>query len=490
MKKNISALITIFGATGDLSYRKLFPSIYNLFQKGYFAESVAIIGAGIDQLTTEEFRKQVKAAIQNHIDNPEKVESFLKHLFYKQQDVNDTASYESLLQLSQKLEDQFNLEGNRLFYLAMSPNFFGIVAKNLKDSGLTNTKGFKRIIIEKPFGDNLKSAEKLNNQIRNSFEEDEIFRIDHYLGKEMIQNIERLRFGNTIFEPLWNNKYISNIQITSAETLGVEDRGGYYESSGALKDMVQNHLLQMVSLLAMETPNSRNSNDIRREKVQVLKALKNVKPIEIKRNFVRGQYDKGIINNEPVQAYRSEPNVDPNSTTETFVAGKIEIDNVRWAGVPFYVRTGKRMSKKSIQIVIEFKKNPRNLYYENNEDNAANLLVIDVQPNEGFSLCVNGKKSDQNNEMQSVKLPYTMPINDKMNTVDAYENLIFDVLLGDQTNFTHWDELMYSWLFIDEIEKVWSYEQPNFPNYKAGTNGPEESDELLERDGLSWWNNL
>lgn len=485
--KNISALITIFGATGDLSYRKLFPSIYNLFQKGYFAESFALIGTGLNELTTEEFRKQVRVSIQNHIDNPKEIESFLNHLFYKQQDVNSKESYTSLLQLSQELDEQFSLEGNRLFYLAISPNFFGIITNHLKKSGLTQTKGFKRIIIEKPFGDDFKSAEKLNQQIRNAFEEDEIFRIDHYLGKEMIQNIERLRFGNTIFEPLWNNKYISNIQITSSEILGVEERGTYYESSGALKDMVQNHLLQIVSLLAMERPTSRRADDIVREKVQVLKALKNVEPIEINQNFVRGQYDKGIINNETVPAYRSETNVNKNSTTETFVAGKIEINNARWSGVPFYIRTGKRMSKKTIQIVIEFKKNPRNIYYENNK---ANLLVINVQPNEGFSLYVNSKKSNQNNEMQIVDLSYIMPINDKMNTVDAYENLMFDTLLGDQTNFTHWTELVHSWLFIDEIEKVWSYKQPNFPNYKAGENGPKESDELLEKDGLSWWNEL
>ena len=268
MKQNISALITIFGATGDLSYRKLFPSIYNLFQKGYFGKSIAIIGTGLDELTTEEFRQQVKLSIKNQIEKPRDIDEFLYHLFYQQQNVNQQESYEQLLQLSQDLDEEFNLEGNRLFYLAMSPNFFGTVTNNLKDSGLTNVQGFSRVIIEKPFGDDLKSAEKLNNQIRKSFKEEEIFRIDHYLGKEMIQNIERLRFGNTIFEPLWNNKYISNIQITSSETLGIEDRGTYYESSGALKDMVQNHLLQMVSLLAMEVPSSRKSNDIRKEKVR------------------------------------------------------------------------------------------------------------------------------------------------------------------------------------------------------------------------------
>ncbi|WP_438830265.1 glucose-6-phosphate dehydrogenase [Staphylococcus cohnii] len=490
LKQNISALITIFGATGDLSYRKLFPSIYNLFQKGYFGKSIAIIGTGLDELTTEEFRQQVKLSIKNQIEKPRDIDEFLYHLFYQQQNVNQQESYEQLLQLSQDLDEEFNLEGNRLFYLAMSPNFFGTVTNNLKDSGLTNVQGFSRVIVEKPFGDDLKSAEKLNNQIRKSFKEEEIFRIDHYLGKEMIQNIERLRFGNTIFEPLWNNKYISNIQITSSETLGIEDRGTYYESSGALKDMVQNHLLQMVSLLAMEVPSSRKSNDIRKEKVRVLKSLKSLKKEEIKQNFVRGQYDEGVINNETVLAYKDEPNVDSKSITETFVAGKIEIDNSRWSGVPFYIRTGKRMYKKAIQIVIEFKKNPMNIYYDTPEENESNLLVINVQPNEGFSLCVNGKKSNQNDEMQVVKLPYIMPTKDKMNTVDAYENLIYDVLIGDQTNFSHWEELMYSWKFIDKIKSVWNEEPPAFPNYKSGSYGPNESEKLLDRDGLNWWNNL
>jgi len=419
LKQNISALITIFGATGDLSYRKLFPSIYNLFQKGYFEKSIAIIGTGLDELTTEEFRQQVKLSIKNQIEKPRDIDEFLHHLFYQQQNVNQQESYEQLLQLSQDLDEEFNLE-----------------------------------------------------------------------GKEMIQNIERLRFGNTIFEPLWNNNYISNIQITSSETLGIENRGTYYESSGALKDMVQNHLLQMVSLLAMEVPSSRKSNDIRKEKVRVLKSLKSLKKEEIKQNFVRGQYDEGVINNETVLAYKDEPNVDSKSITETFVAGKIEIDNSRWSGVPFYIRTGKRMYKKAIQIVIEFKKNPMNIYYDTPEENESNLLVINVQPSEGFSLCVNGKKSNQNDGMQVVKLPYIMPTKDKMNTVDAYENLIYDVLIGDQTNFSHWEELMYSWKFIDKIKSVWNEEPPAFPNYKSGSYGPNESEKLLDRDGLNWWNNL
>lgn len=492
MNQEIKALITIFGATGDLSYRKLFPSIYHLYESGYFGESMALIGTSIEALSTEEFRQKVKEAIEKHVENPTKVDAFLDHIYYQQQDVNDPESYQTLRKTSEELDQKYGLECNRLFYLAMSPNFFGIVANNLKEQGLTDVKGFSRIIIEKPFGDDLKSAEALNDSIRKAFNEDEIFRIDHYLGKEMVQNIERLRFGNTIFEPLWNNQYIANIQVTSAETLGVEDRGGYYENSGALKDMVQNHMLQMVSLLAMEPPKSRDSRDIRKEKVKVLQSLKSLDTNEIKENFVRGQYGEGEIGGKHVPAYRSEPNVNPKSNTETLVAGKFEIDNDRWRGVPFYIRTGKRMAEKIIQIVIEFKKKPMEMYYEDVEDNKPNLLTINVQPNEGFSICVNGKKRGENqgNENEKVQLPYIMPTSDKMNTVDAYENLIYDALMGDQTNFTHWEELMNTWKYIDQIEAVWADNKPNFPNYPSGSYGPKASDALLEKDGYQWWNDL
>lgn len=268
--KHIPCLITIFGATGDLSHRKLFPSIFHLFQQDNLDEHIAIIGIGRRDYSNEEFRDQVKSSIQKHVKDTNRIDEFMNHVFYHKTDVSDERSYESLLQFSNQLDKELGLQGNRLFYLAMAPQFFGVISDFLKSSGLTNTKGFKRLVIEKPFGSDLKSAESLNNQIRRSFKEEEIYRIDHYLGKDMVQNIEVLRFANAMFEPLWNNKYISNIQVTSSEILGVEDRGGYYESSGALKDMVQNHMLQMVALLAMEAPISLNSEDILAEKLKFL----------------------------------------------------------------------------------------------------------------------------------------------------------------------------------------------------------------------------
>ncbi|EJD8477575.1 glucose-6-phosphate dehydrogenase [Staphylococcus pseudintermedius] len=487
---HVPALITIFGATGDLSHRKLFPSLFHLYQQDNLDERVAIIGIGRRELTNDDFRAQVKSSIQEHVQDTKHLDKFMQHVFYQPHDVSDEESYQKLLELSESLDREFSLDGNRVFYLAMAPRFFGVVTDFLKSSGLTNTKGFKRLVIEKPFGSDLKSAEELNEQIRRSFKEEEIFRIDHYLGKDMVQNIEVLRFSNAMFEPLWNNKYISNIQVTSSEVLGVEDRGGYYETSGALKDMVQNHMLQMVALLAMEPPISLNSDDIRAEKVKVLKSLHVLQPDEVRNQFVRGQYVQGFINGQEVKAYREEDKVAADSTTPTFVSGKVEIDNFRWAGVPFYIRTGKRMKRKSIQVVVEFKEVPMNLYYQKDKHLDSNLLVINIQPNEGVSIHLNGKKYVQGIETEPVQLSYAMSAQDKMNTVDAYENLLYDVLKGDATNFTHWEELKSTWKFVDSIQQAWDHFEPEFPNYESGTNGPLDSDLLLSRDGFKWWNDI
>ena len=488
--KHIPCLITIFGATGDLSHRKLFPSLFHLFQQDNLDEHIAIIGIGRRDYTNEVFREQVKSSIQKHVKDTDQIDAFMEHVDYFKHDVSDEQCYDSLLRFSNELDSQYQLKGNRLFYLAMAPQFFGIISDYLKSSGLTDTTGFKRLVIEKPFGSDLKSAEQLNNQLRRSFKEEEIYRIDHYLGKDMVQNIEVLRFSNAMFEPLWNNKYISNIQVTSSEVLGVEDRGGYYESSGALKDMVQNHMLQMVALLAMEAPISLNSEDIRAEKVKVLKSLRQLDPQEVKQNFVRGQYDEGFVEGEKVIAYRDEDRVAEDSNTPTFVSGRLTIDNFRWAGVPFYIRTGKRMKSKSIQVVVEFKEVPMNLYYQTDKLLDSNLLVINIQPNEGISLHLNAKKNIQGIDTEPVQLSYAMSAQDKMNTVDAYENLLFDCLKGDATNFTHWEELKSTWKFVDVIQDEWTMNEPNFPNYESGTNGPLESDLLLSRDGNHWWDDI
>nr|WP_232353970.1 glucose-6-phosphate dehydrogenase [[Bacillus] enclensis] len=483
-----SSLITIFGATGDLAKRKLYPSLYHLFRKGKISEQFAVIGVGRRDWSNEEFQEHVRTSVHNALGSQENIEGFVSHFYYQQNDLSNSDSYQAQKQLSEELDEHYQLEGNRIFYLAMAPEFFGTITEDLKTQGLTDTKGFQRLVIEKPFGHDLPSAEQLNSHIRESFSEDQIYRIDHYLGKEMVQNIEVIRFANAMFEPLWNNRYISNIQVTSSEELGVEERGRYYEKSGALRDMVQNHMLQMVALLAMEPPIKLTTEEIRSEKVRVLRALRPFKQDEVKDYFVRGQYGPGTSKGQTVVGYREAENVDDYSNTETFVAGKLMIDNFRWAGVPFYIRTGKRMAAKSTKIVIQFKDIPMNLYYNTDKPLAPNLLVIHIQPEEGITLHLNVKKSGQNIETTPVKLNFANNSVDGMNTPEAYEKLLHDCMRGDATNFTHWDEVKLSWAFVDKISEVWEKTRDEqFPNYESGSMGPKAADNLLAKDGYYWW---
>jgi glucose-6-phosphate 1-dehydrogenase len=482
-----TALIMIFGATGDLANRKLFPSLYNLFKKGKL-DKFAVVGVARRTLSNEEFQLRVKESVKEIGETDADIDEFVSKFYYHSHDVTDSSSYLALGKLSEDLDSHYGLNGNRIFYLAMAPEFFGTIAEHLKKDKLTDVSGFKRLVIEKPFGHDLESAKVLNKQIRTAFTEDEIYRIDHYLGKEMVQNIEVIRFANALFEPLWNNRYISNIQVTSSETLGVEERGRYYEKSGALRDMVQNHMLQMVSLLAMEPPIKLTTDEVRSEKVRVFRALRPIKGDEVNEYFVRGQYDKGVMNETDVPAYRQEEMVDPESNTETFVAGKLMIDNFRWAGVPFYIRTGKRMKAKSTKIVIQFKDIPMDLYYQPEKMVNPNLLVIHIQPEEGITLHLNAKKSGQGTKATPVKLNYSKKGIDGLNTPEAYEKLLYDSLRGDATNFTHWDEVALSWSFVDNISAVWeNTKEPGFPNYASGSMGPDAADNLLEKDGFFWW---
>lgn len=485
--KNMPSLIMIFGATGDLAKRKLFPSLYRLFERGRLSEKFAVVGVARRPLSNEEFQGNVKESVLSSLGEKENIDQFASHFYYQSHDVTDSNSYLTLKKLANELDEHYQIGGNRIFYLAMAPEFFGTIALHLKSGGLTEVTGYKRLVIEKPFGHDLESAKKLNEQIRTAFSEEEVYRIDHYLGKEMVRNIEVIRFANAIFEPLWNNRYISNIQITSSEILGVEERGGYYEKSGALRDMVQNHMLQMVSLLAMEPPISLTTDEIRSEKVRVFRAIRNIEGDEVKEYFVRGQYGEGTIENEKVPAYRDEPNVDKQSNTETFVAAKIMIDNFRWAGVPFYIRTGKRMATKTTKIVVQFKDIPMNLYYQTEKLLNPNLLVIHIQPEEGITLHLNAKKAGVHLDASEEKLSFANTGVNAMNTPEGYEKLLYDCMRGDATNFTHWDEVAYSWNFVDKISAEWAKSKANFPNYAAGSMGPKEADDLLKKDGFSWW---
>ncbi|MCM3398887.1 glucose-6-phosphate dehydrogenase [Oceanobacillus profundus] len=481
------SVIVIFGVTGDLAKRKLFPSIYRLYQSGKISENFAVVGLARRPWTDEVLRENVSNSIKEAVSPKEDLEEFVSHFYYQSFDVTDDSSYSGLNALIKELEGAYETEENRIFYLAMAPEFFGTIANKLQEYGLKDSAGWSRLVIEKPFGIDIKSARKLNKQLRAAFDEDQIYRIDHYLGKEMVQNIEVIRFANGIFEHLWNNRFISNVQVTSSETLGVEERARYYDTSGATRDMVQNHMLQMVALLAMEPPIKLTTDEIRSEKIKVLRALRPINPKEIDNFFVRGQYGVGKIGGETVPAYVDEADELENSNTETFVAGKLLIDNYRWAGVPFYIRTGKRLAEKSTKIVIEFNDIPMNLYYKKDKDRHPNLLIINIQPNEGITLCLNAKKSGSGSLAEPIQLAYNHNPVPGINTPEAYEKLLYDCMIGDATNFTHWDEVALSWKFVDTIINEWSNKTADFPNYRSGSMGPEAADELLAKDGFHWW---
>lgn len=484
-------LLYIFGATGDLAKRKLFPAIYSLYREGRLGEDFAVIGVARRERTNEQFREEVFQSISEFArykaENDDNWSRFAEHFEYKPMNINDLQQYEELKALSDQLDRKFSLNGNRLFYLALAPELFGPVASNLKSGGMLNTDGWQRLVIEKPFGYNLPSANLLNEQIRKVFREEQIFRIDHYLGKEMVQNIEVLRFANAFFEPLWNNKHIANVQITLSETVGVEERGGYYDKSGALRDMVQNHALQMVAMMAMEPPSRLHPEDIRDEKVKVIRSLRKYSNAdEVRKHVVRGQYTEGMLGDRALAAYRDEVG-NPESLTDTYFAAKVFVDNFRWAGVPFYVRTGKRLPVKTTEIVVEFKSLPDHLYFAKAHKLEPNLLVFRVNPMEGVYMRMNAKKPGSEFLVTPVSMDFCQNCVVGLNTPEAYERLIYDAVRGESTYFTRWDEVAAAWEFIDPIAEAWAESGADLSHYAAGTWGPEAARKLLADDGFKWW---
>lgn len=485
----VPQLMVLFGATGDLSRRKLYSSLYNLYVDGRLPARFAVIGAARTSMDHEGFRNLIQSSLQHYGKHPEDkhkdVAGFLRLFYYAEVNVSNLDAYTGLRNLTEELEAKLDIPGNRMFYLAMAPEFFATVALNLKSSELTQTKGWKRLVIEKPFGTNLESAEQLNAQLRQVFDEEEIYRIDHYLGKEMVQNIEVLRFANSIFRPVWSNDSIANVQITSSETVGVEERAGYYEHAGAIRDMVQNHMLQMVMMIAMEPPSRLKTEAIRDEKVKVLRSLRRYTPSEVAEHVVLGQYDKGQMKGESVPAYREEHGVDPSSQTETFVTAKLYIDNFRWAGVPFYIRTGKRLSVKATEIVIQFKEMPKHLYFNTDGNLLPNLLVIRVYPEEGLYFRLNAKRPGTDGTVIPVAMEFSQ---EPDNSPEAYERLFYDAMRGDSTFFTRWDEVALAWKFVDPIlEASRNRYTLELERYPAGSFGPEGSKRLLEDDQFHWW---
>ncbi|MCY9660737.1 glucose-6-phosphate dehydrogenase [Paenibacillus chondroitinus] len=486
------AVFYIFGATGDLAKRKLFPAFYSLYREGKLGENFAVVGLARRPRTSEQFRDDVKHSIQEFarykITDDEGWTRFASRFEYMSLDINNVAGFHELNVLSTRLDEQYQTGGNRLFYLALAPELFGNVSYNLSEGGLLKTKGWHRLVIEKPFGYDLPSAERLNGQLRQVFEEKDIYRIDHYLGKEMVQNIEFVRFANAFFEPLWNNKYIANIQITLSETVGVEERGGYYDHSGALRDMGQNHMLQMLMMMAMEPPSRLHPEDIRDEKVKVLRSLRLFEDgDDVRANVVRGQYSSGSSKGKTLPAYREEDSVNPQSTTETYFAARVHVDNFRWAGVPFYIRTGKRLPVKTTEVVVEFKNIPSNVYLAKKHDMEPNLLVFRVNPMEGIYLKMNAKQPGSEGVIVPVAMDFCQSCQIGINTPEAYERLLYDAARGDSTYFTRWDEVALAWSYVDRIAAAWNEKTDDLKEYPAGSWGPEEATRLLTDDGFKWW---
>ncbi len=483
--------VVIFGATGDLTHRKLLPAIYNLAADGALPPAVSVIGFARRDKTDEIFRQEIEEAARKFSRqkiNDELWKSFAASIFYHRSEFDNLEGYEALSKRLDELDAQRGTRGNRLFYLSAGPDQFPVILENLRKSGLNTAKegSWVRVIVEKPFGTDLPSAQVLNKMVMEAFSEKDTYRIDHYLGKETAQNIMVLRFANAIFEQLWNARYIHHVQITASEPLGVEGRAGYYDKSGALRDMVQNHLLQLLCLTAMEPPAGLDADAIRDEKVKVLKSLRPLKGDDVQQNVVRAQYGAGTINGKRVAAYRDEQNVNPESETETYVALQINVDNWRWAGVPFFVRVGKRLPKGGTEIALHFKGAPAVLFNASDDTIEDNVLVIRIQPDEGISLRMSAKMPGSSLRIEPVKMDFHYGTSFGKATPEAYERLLLDAMSGDATLFARRDEVEEAWKFVDAIRAEWEKSGDDLAIYSAGTWGPTEADDLLKRHGAKW----
>ncbi|HEY7751635.1 MAG TPA: glucose-6-phosphate dehydrogenase [Ignavibacteriaceae bacterium] len=490
MKKPQNHILVILGASGDLTKRKLLPALYALDVQDLLPEKFAVIGVSRTEMSDDKFRSSMKEGIEKYCENgnKEKLSGFLRNIFYQSVDANEPSSYKSLMTKISGIQSSFGIDGNIIFYLSTPPGLYGTIPKNLAVNKLNNQNdGWKRVVIEKPFGYDLESALKLNSLLQKDWIEQQIYRIDHYLGKETVQNVLVTRFSNGIFEPLWNRNFIDHVEITSAEDIGVEKRGGYYEGSGALRDMIQNHLLQVVGLMAMEPPASIDPDSVRNETVKVFNSLRPIKEDQAGQAAIRGQYLSSTIKGEKVKGYREEIGVDPDSKTETFAALKFYIDNWRWGGVPFYIRTGKRLPTRVTEAVIHFKPTPHYLFSRDGIANNCNQLVIRIQPDEGILLKFGMKTPGTGFDVQNVNMDFHYSDLSHQRIPTAYERLLLDCMYGDSTLFARGDAVMAAWKFLDPVLNAWKND-PTIPvfGYPAGTWGPEKADELIEGKGMTW----
>ena len=484
-------IVVIFGATGDLTGRKLAPALYNLGHEGLLSPNFAMVGFARREKTHEEFRSELKKDISTY-SRTSLDEAFWKtfqeQIFYHCSDFDSDEGYKNLATFLTQLDGRFGTRGNRVFYLSVQPKYFPIIVEKLRTFGLIydaekTKERFSRVIIEKPFGHDSESAAKLQEQIQIHLHETQTYRIDHYLGKETVQNLLVLRFANSIFEPLWNFKNTDHIQITVAEDIGIGTRGAFFEEEGLLRDVVQNHMMQLLSLVAMEPPVSFSASAIRDEKVKVLQAIRPLSFKDFEETVIRGQYGPGFIHGEAAAGYREEGNVNPRSSVETYVALRFFIDNWRWANVPFYLRAGKRLPKRATEIAIVFKEAP-GVLFQNRE---SNILAIRIQPDEGISLKINCKVPGPHSPIQPVKLDFRYGSYFGKSPPEAYERLIWDCILGDSTLFARADEVATSWSIFTPLLEYWSSTKPKrFPNYASGSWGPKEADEMIQKEGRSW----
>src|SRR5215470_15675556 len=487
-------VMTICGAAGDLTKRKLIPALCNLAQDKLLPEQFAIVGFAVDDFTTESFRKNLVEEIPKFAASPidpKLLDWMCERIYYVKGEFQDPEAYKRLEQQVAEADRKYNTQGNRLFYLAVAPRFFSPIVKMLGLCCLSKEENghWARVIVEKPFGHDLASAKQLNQELGQVLNENQIYRIDHYLGKETVQNVMVFRFSNNIIEPLWNRNYVEHVQITVAETVGVEHRGGFYETAGALRDMVPNHLFQLLTMTAMEPPISFDADEVRNKQAEILHAIQPLSPEDVITNMVRGQYGDGQApSGQAVEGYRSEPDVNPQSNTETFVALKLQVDNWRWAGVPFYLRTGKSLAKRATEIGIQFRRTPFVLFRHTGVKNIeTNRMVIHIQPEEGISLSFGAKVPGSLMRLGLVNMDFDYNTYFGSEHSTGYERLLRDCMAGDATLFQRADMVEAGWSVIQPILDVWhALPARGFPNYAAGSWGPAEADELLARDGRSW----